>query len=520
MKPIRSVFLRLNNSVYFIWISIFLLAALNYVLDSNLTGNELTKLVGAKVWADPSYLKGDWYFSELNTSQIPFFVLIFPLVKYLSLLWVSIIGRIMVILLLTFPLAKISKRIGLKAITATIAIGIFIWLHQCLFVNEWIFGEFENKVIAYALVFFGIEFLLSKKYLWFAFVMGLAMSMHILVGGWAFLIVLTCLIFSGDIGISKTEWLKMLFIWGVGASFSLYVVAESLLEVASSFSHDPNWIYVMIRNPRHIYPPYFIRWSKTLYFLPFIFWSLFNIKKLFPGRKDLSFMANMTLWSMLFFVFGVLVSYFPFGVSYLKYDPFRIGSIYILLFGLLLSTSVFLKYISFPFLKWSLAILYCFIFVIVGMNFSDDLKTRLTAPVGFFDLRIPPEHIAYYDACQWIKHNVDLKEIILAPPSFFLTSLWTEHPIVVNFKQIPQSKERIHEWYIRLRDFNGGEDIKGRSWSASRKILQNYVNLSTDEYLDLTKKYKSSYILTMPNISHPFHVLFKNRYWVVYEVTR
>ena len=82
MGGMKSFFLK-HKFFLVSWGLLFLLLVGLFAVSGNLTDNELDKLIAAKVWAEPEFIKNDWFFSSVNLAELPFYLLVYPLNKFL-----------------------------------------------------------------------------------------------------------------------------------------------------------------------------------------------------------------------------------------------------------------------------------------------------------------------------------------------------------------------------------------------------------------------------------------------------
>ena len=126
------------------------------LFQNNMMGNEANNLVLAKASSLTHYLDGDWYYSSEAPLLQVFNRLLWPFFQILSLIEISIIGRLVGYLFLVSGLRRISAHIGLSFGGLCIGLLFFVWSGQSIVSGEWIFGGFENKVLAYGCVFWAL----------------------------------------------------------------------------------------------------------------------------------------------------------------------------------------------------------------------------------------------------------------------------------------------------------------------------------------------------------------------------
>ena len=116
---------------------IFVLLSLAFVLSGNLSSNELGRLMLAKRYAQPDYLPTDWYLNiETGGPRLLFLVIFGPLTRWMPLLWVSIMGRLLGYALLSLGLARIAHKLRLDLLAVVVVGGLFCWLGHSLAAGE------------------------------------------------------------------------------------------------------------------------------------------------------------------------------------------------------------------------------------------------------------------------------------------------------------------------------------------------------------------------------------------------
>jgi hypothetical protein len=522
----KSFFVK-NRSFLLCWGLLFLLFAGLFVASGNLSDNELDKLVVAKVWAEPGFIKGDWFFGKTNLIELPFYILFYPLNKIFSLLYVSIIGRLLGYLLLSFGLSRLARRFGFGAISMVFCIGVFLFLGQSLWVGEWLLGGVENKVFSYGLVLIALDLAASKKYKTSSFLLGLSATMHILVGLWATIFIWVGFLCAKIMPRKKVVF-SSAFVWVMSGFYVFYLIFDFLREVSVKSIFNPDWIYVVFRNPHHLLAKSFMKPDLLMLLVPVLLLGFFRLADSLKNRDDILFIRKVVLVSLGVFILGLILSFFEFSYSFLKLFPMRVGSVFFILFGCMFLYRLVLdelqkvvedKPCSRFFQKKLMVVSYFFVFILyffVSINFIKGVLLIRGYPEGVGAVLPSVEKIEYFKACDWVGLNTGLDELIIAPPGMAETYLWAKRPLVANFKYVPKSKGRLVEWYQRLIDLNGGNQIEHIGWEASNEITINYLGLVSEKYSEIATKYNAKYMITLNRDDLPYNKIYKNSLWAVY----
>lgn len=505
-----------------ILLAFFLIPTLDEAFDDPMSWGENETLLFAKQFADPDFLAGDWYLNQPQPVRRPFHVLVYPLVETLPLPAVSLLGRIGGYLLVAWALCLIAPRIGMHAVYACVAIGLYLELGQSLPPGqEVIFKRIESKLIAYGLFFFGVYGLLVRRS-WLAGLMGgLATTFHVIVGFWGSLALgLTLLTRRSygwrDRGVAAGVWL-------LAAAPAIYFVLHHLGGAAEAVgSVDADWIYVYFRNPQHNDPSY---WGSAAFDdLPLVGAGALGIVLMIRaaiGRDgaDSATVAQVGLYSLVPYGLGLAVASAPFAAKALHYYPFRVGSAVALLFGLMIGVPFVFRWALTPRARpWAAIGLSGWFIISAADTWLGDIERHSEFPRGgLWEL---DETADLYEICDWIRENTEPGSLLISSPDVDPVSYLCERPLAVTFRSIPSYAPAIVEWYDRLSAFNGDRRPRRRGYSAAREIDQSFRKLSEDQYRELGRRYGGRYLLVEERSDLSLDKLFENDTWSFYALDR
>ena len=91
---------------------------------------------------------------------------------------------------------------------------------------------------------------------------------------------------------------------------------------------------------------------------------------------------------------------------------------------------------------------------------------------------------------------------------------YTQHPEVVNWKEIPQDAEAIVEWWRQMEDIHAtGSDDPYLRWRGS------LAQLGPERLKQLGEKYQADYVVTLNRpLLPPLEIVCINRRYVVYRL--
>jgi hypothetical protein len=488
-----------------LWLTVFLLACLAFALDHNMSSNEAVYLPKAKHFADPNYMPGDWILNQSVPYQYAFDSVMAPLTLTLPLVWVSILGRIIGYAVLSIGLARIARKFDMDVWAVALAGGVFVLLGQSISGGEWVFGQIEGKVLAWAALFLGLDALMDSKLKRSALFFGVGTSFHVLVGGWGTL-ALAGIVLVERMG-GWRDRIRAAAIWCVAASFGIFAVVKSLaepaarstvlsaalseVERAASATVDTAWLYVYFRNPHHL--DAFASGFFTLAILtaPVGLWSLARDARKGRLPKERVILARFVLATTIPFTIGLLARLAPGGEHFLQYYPFRVGAVLFVLFGVVPGLGELLRLAGAAPLKWVVRLAAAGVLVAVCVMFVGQVRRLQQYPMGGISSR------ATYDACLWVREHAPepwpatarhvavpgcehapAGDVILAPPGLSEAAYMMNRSVVVAFKAAPAAKAPFAEWYDRLVQMNGGVTPVARGFEAAKEIDRNFNDLS------------------------------------------
>lgn len=512
------------RSRFIIIMSLFVLSTLNYGSRKIMTRGELDTLPYAKQFADPSYLPGEWYLNRSGSPRRPFQILLYPLVKLLPLTKAAVVARVLGYLFVSIGLGLIARRAGLNAVSACVAIGAYLWLgHQALLPgSNSILKRPEGLVAGYGLLFLSIHALMYERVRLAAAYAGLATTFHVLVGGWGSL-ALGLTVLSQRTGTLRQR-ITSLGVWCVTGCVGIYYALAFLWEPETGdLGFDVGRIIVYFRNPHHL-DPLSWSWPWDVVVWAFVLLGVILTQSL-PGvrRRAVTLVARVTLWSLLPALCGLLVVRFSFAHKFLSLYPFRVGSTWLTLFGLIIGMSIVVRCLRRRFITSAVRRVLllgaaCFFFWLAGQRFVTGWESLRRYPEGAAE-RTVSRTDGLYDVCHWIRDNTEPGALLLASPHIKSVSYLSRRPVVVRFQNDPSKRADVAEWYRRILDFNDGADPRQRGYDASKEIDLRFRRLPASAYLELARKYGAAYLmLKRRDEVQGLRRIYKKGPWTVFDM--
>ncbi len=154
--------------------------------------NESHYLAKAKHFWNPDWCPGDLFLGSAFSHWF-FYLTTGWLTKWMSLSAFAWTGRILTWTLLAIAWNRLSRALVPKFGFSFLSATLFVLLNDRFHLaGEWVVGGFESKGIAYALVLLAIEQMIRGNWWRVWPLAGAASAFHILVGGWAVLVLVLC----------------------------------------------------------------------------------------------------------------------------------------------------------------------------------------------------------------------------------------------------------------------------------------------------------------------------------------
>jgi hypothetical protein len=488
--------------------SLALLIVITKYLPFNLLTNETVYLVGPKQILDPGFLQHDWTVGSQSPYEkftVVYDLLIAPLYIIGDPLEVALIGRLLVWTLLIVSLILLTKSLKIK--WWQFAIGFYCliyweWGWRILIAGNWIFGGVESKCFSYAFLIMALSFVIKKRCLLGGIFTGIAISFHVIVGGWGFVALLGALIINyKDYGYQNILKFTLCSIL-LGSPVFIKALAYLKIEgtaISTVRKEDIDKLQVLFRNPHHLDPKYFLTWKKSLLITAISCLTTIMLFRNFNKQKAVFIVSFLGILLSIFFT-GIIAWEMNF-FWFLKFYPFRLFPVFLLLF-FCFNFPVYLfpsitsdnneLRISFNKKVSSLAVLLILSFKISLSPLYSDIKSF---PQRWKDNIINYEKKSLLNQAEnWIKQHTDRDSIFIAQPYDSSFWLFAERAMVVNFKAAP-TNARFLEWYERIKSLNGDNEFKGVGFQVYSELRQNYPELSLNQLRKIKQKYRAEYYL-------------------------
>ncbi len=446
----------------------------------------------------PNFLPNDWTFSTPAHEHWLFNLIFSVPSRFLSLETAGWVCRIASWIALLFALIKLGKYWQIAY--WKIAVSLFLWLAiaQAVVNEEWIFGGFEAKVVAYICLLFSLVGFSRRDIIIPSVLLGLTFGFHPAVGLWAILGVGLAFLLER---IPIKDLAKVVVITGLIALLgSLPLIAEQLGTSAGSAD---DWKFIVIYRTSAILDVF--QFSKAGTILIFAMLA-FNCVALWKDKNfALRFLLKFQIALGLFFVAGIVLRWlemFPF----LRLMPMRLFPVFTPLF--FMWTAFYTVQRLTP--RQHKIIIALFAVLVVGfldplgkgyMQIQQTLHSRAAAPDDF------------QQASRWISQNTPAEAVVIQPPN--RTDFWyfARRAGVVSFGY--PTFDRLPEWRTRVSDLTGNRQIS-KGESAYEEIENAFNQLSSEQAAQLKNKYAAAYLVSCG--VYPYPILFKTETYKVYQL--
>jgi hypothetical protein len=425
--------------------------------------NEAHYLAKAKHYWDPAWCRGD-FFLESADAHVAFYWTAGWLTRFLSLEAVAWTGRIVTWALLACAWHGLSRTLISARFCSVLTAGLFAALLQhAHMAGEWVIGGFEAKGLAYVLVLFALQALVSGRWLLVWPLLGLASSYHVLVGGWSVVAAFLAWLLSRD----RTSWSR----FGLSLCAGFLLALPGLLPSAAltwgtegEIAHQAARVYVFERLGHHLV---FHRLASYLVQRHLALLGVWLLLVLLV-RNDARFrrLCGFVAGAVLLAVIGAAVDYTlrhqpTWAASLLRFYWFRLSDVALPL-GVSLCAVACATWLQprWPMISrvplWTAGLLVVGNAAATAWQHQRDWRpgavAQTTATSRLSVQRLQIRYRAWREACRWIAVNTP-PDATFYTPRYQQTFKWyAERPEAVNWKDVPQDARGLVEWWQRMQD--------------------------------------------------------------------
>lgn len=533
---------------------IFLYLIFNSIFHRILHGNEAAIFGDAKRFANPEFATGDYYLSQVIPYRILFNILAYPFVELFPDHIAVLIIRTMAYVLLAWGIHKLFRETSVSPMLTMIVFPLY-YMKPSLFAGEWIFKIVEAKVFSYAFAILALGYHIQKRYVLAAFMMGVAASFHILVGGYAMLTygMVRVLDYFGDSQQRerfRQDYLLPLLSYFPGAILGLYSVAMHFMKGEHADKDFGSYLIVMVRLAHHLAPfevflnpgteiardfatarrladgqsVYVRNFFIALPFFVFGGILVYGVISRYANRAT-RFLARYALLSMIFFPIGAIfhvLGYYRLMVYFLYRYPDTMAVLMALIVLASIVTSVWNS--SRP---WYLRILrpvgIFFILFLILVSILNLYNTGYLRNLGRSYPHYSDVEPELMDAMVWIRDNTENKACVLINPAIEVFHHVAERCEFIIFKQAPLTLSGIQGWNERLVKINEGRPLAHAGFRNEKVLEEKFKSMKIETAKDISRSYNIRYMMTSlewvdKNVQNKDSILYRNEKYVVLRI--
>lgn len=439
----------------------------------------------------------DWTFSQPANEHWFFnFLFGFP-ARVLPIEIVGWLGRVAVWSLCLVAIIRLGRSWEISFLATGAAIFLWLAAWQSIVGEEWIFGGFEAKTVAYVFLLFALQNFAKGGKLFPAALLGFAFAFHPAVGLWAILAT------GAALWSERTALADLLKIALVTMLCALPGVLPLLFGAAGGASSVADWEFIVTVRAASILDPFqFPKSGIVLLAAMFVF----NLVRLWRSENfALRFLVRFQMILAVFFALGFALRGLDM-YSLLRLMPTRLFPIFTLLFFLF---TVFRAVSQTTDAKRKIAVgafALIIIFLInpfrIGWQQIRATRDGLTAAPD--DLR---------KSFAWVEQNAALDALVLAAPNRRDVWYFSRRSVVASFAY--PTYDRLSEWRARINDLTGERQIS-KAETASEEIEAAFNDLSPEQIERLKNKYRATHLVSRAVYSYP--VIYETETYRIYQL--
>lgn len=460
----------------------------------SLWGNEFVYILRL----NPYFLVNDWSFSVPANEHWLFNTLFGPLAHIFSFVTTAWIGRIFTWLICTVAFFKIGRLYGTSTLFIGISLVLWLLIGQMIVNDEWIFGGFEAKTVAYCCLLPSLFLFATKRTPIIASVLlGLTFSFHPAVGLWAILGVGVTLL------VRRTPIRELMTVIGVTFIFALPGIIPALQEFTRSENPD-NWKFItVIRFPFHFDPHYI---ERRTYAVLFILLAS-NIFMAVRRRSDAT--DFLTIFQISLFLFFLLAVFFRKLELYslLSLMPMRLYPVFAPLFFFFALFSYLFSKEHFVFKIALLAICGLILFIQQPeQHIKYDVKNNLN------EWFTPADD--FKNGLIWVSKNTIPDSLLCTEPGHKETWFFARQPQIASYSY--PLYDRLTEWRKRVTDMTG-VPLKSDQEVTVEQINQAFNDLPPERVEELRTVYGCK--ILMSRGTYDYRLLTQAGAYKIYDLS-
>ncbi|MDY0166869.1 MAG: DUF6798 domain-containing protein [Thermoguttaceae bacterium] len=474
---------------------------------------------------NPEWGAGDFFLESPDAHQAFFFTFgwLALLLSPLAFAWV---GRLVTWWLLAWSWRRLSSAVLPKGGWAVLTAALFVCLlERCHMAGEWVIGGVEGKSFAYAFVFFGLEALVRARWNRCFILLGIASSLHVLVGGWSVLAAGVAWWASGPRRPDVRAILPGLVAGGLLALPGLLPVLVLDLGTDRATVRTAHEIYVYVRLGHHLaislIPWHFIARFVALTMLWVVLWRYTKSR----CSENLARLNWFVLATVVIAAVGALLTPLELvdrglAAGLLRFYWYRLADFAVPMGVALAGTAAIseLWQRRATAARWWLAGAVAMAAMHVGAHAvvrpvpQPARAFRVTRHSHIFE-RYCDDFVAWRDVCRFVAQSPEIEHgTLFLTDRLAQTFTWySGRGEVANWKNIPQDAKGLVEWWRRMKDMHATRGaVPDEFWYRSLS------EQDPERLRRLGKQYGARYAVTFSRPPLALPIVYRNRVYAVY----
>lgn len=476
--------------------------------------NEPHYLTKAKHFWDPSFAASDFFLSSRNAHGTYYWLFgwITTLVPLNVAAWV---GRLAGWTLLAIGWQRLSWTLLPYRGASVFGAATWLSLVSCFQMSgEWIIGGVEAKVFAYAFVLLALAAWARGNavmaYVW----CGVGSALHVLVGGWAMILVLASqiLLRSSDRPPFRQQAIGLILggvlaLWGLvpALQLNLGLPAETVRQATGIYVHGRLAHHLMIRD----FPSLFV--LRHVLLIACFLALVYCLAQRQTARRLTAFVWGSTALVVIGATVDAVIGHMPIGASIMRYYWFRASDIFMPLGVTLLGLEGLRQLTASRPMQGRLltGLAATLSLANVGSTTWDLHGQEIPAADRQGKIASSAQLADWRDACEWVRRHTAPESRFLTPPDQQTFKWYAHRGEVVTWKDVPQDAAGLVEWSQRLKNV--------RAWRESESLDESEGRLR-----ELRRAYDFQFVILDWPVSFPvptLPVLYQNPRYRVCAVT-
>lgn len=456
--------------------------------------NEPHYLCKAKHLWQPEWCSKDLFLTSSNPHLI-FYICFGWLTQFFSLDTTASISRLVGFMPLAVGWQFLATRLTGKACCGALGLSLFFVLQSAgNWSGEWLVGGIESKVIAYGFLFWAIAQAMECRLPSSAFLAGLAVSFHPVVGVWGCLA--TALGTLAFIGLKRPsfrdpalptlgQWGWAILLFSLAATPGIVTAGQAVFEGDSEQTRIASLLQVGHRLAHHLDPLKFPKEAYRYMAALILGWLVLSPGTLSKDRG--TWWLLIVAASLLIALTGIAIGWGPrplkelpgyeWRITALKFYPFRLADLLVpVALSFVAANRVVIaaqRFVPHNSLRGFLIVVLCGVLTLAGIGIPgpDRNPSRMS----------PAKRKNWIAACQWVEQNSAETELVYSFDNQWGVKWFANRAEYVNYKDCPQDPASIIEW-------------NQRRWLISRWKNKAFADgrVSTEELENLAKQTKVS----------------------------